>query len=497
MINIENLIKMPNSNTNILVIGDVMVDEYYFGDIKRISPEYPVPVFSYKYNKLVLGGASNVACNLNNIHCNVDLMSVIGDDYAGSKLLELCKENKINTEKIFIDKNRPTTVKTRILNQNGAQILRIDKELAENIAHKHVENIQNALISEIEKYDIILLSDYLKGVLTDELTKIIIDIANKNGVKVIVDVKGDNSLKYCGAFMLKPNLKELEILSGMSVNSKEKIINACRKIKEQANLSSIVVTLGGEGMLLLSENNDVVEIRTKAKEVFDVTGAGDTVLAYLGAMIANRFSLEDAMEIANYAAGIKVGYVGTKPVKLEDVISGIQKDNSDYSSIIARKFNTKILAKEKLVKALDSMRNKKIIFTNGCFDILHLGHISYLEKAKEKGDLLIVGVNSDDSVKRLKGKNRPIIDENERMAMLASLECVDYVVPFSEDTPLELIELLRPNILVKGADYKDKIVIGSDFVVNNGGNVELLDFVEGKSTTSIVDKIKYILKNEE
>lgn len=480
MINLKILQDLKNSKKKVLVIGDVMIDEYYVGDIKRISPEFPVPVFNFISSKSVLGGAANVAANLRAINITTGLMTVIGNDELGKNLIEKCENLSISTEMIFKDNDRTTTLKTRLLNQNNAQVIRLDKESTGSISQDMEQRLVKAFESTVSAYDVILISDYNKGLLTEGLTRKIIDVSNKNAKKVIIDVKDKNVKKYSYSYLLKPNLKELQMLTGMRAKTDEEILNACKAMVSLCSVAAILVTLGSEGMLYYDINRSF-KISTAAKEVFDVTGAGDTVLAYIGAAIANGIEMEHAVEIANLAAGIKVGKSGTSAVSIEDLIAEIMSNKKCVLSYEEKIINQKGL--DKLKKA------GKIVFTNGCFDILHFGHVSYLQEAKRLGDTLIVGVNSDESIKRLKGIDRPIVPLKERMGMLASLECVDFVISFEQDTPLELIKEICPQVLVKGADYKEKEIVGSDFVIANGGSVELINFIKGISTTNIIDKI--------
>lgn len=475
----ESYIKLQNPTSNVLVIGDVMIDQYYCGYVNRISPESPVPVFNYKDSYYRLGGAGNVAANLVSISGKVSLMSVIGNDPYGNKLKEILKELNINYTFVLSDENRTTTVKTRLLAQNNQQIIRMDRENDEEIPI----NIQGILLEKltlnIGEFDVVLVSDYLKGLLTEKFLQEIIQICNDNKKKVIIDIKGDNLNKYKGAYLLKPNNKELEDILKCKLSNDRELVEAAKRLKKKADTKAILVTCGEKGMVLIDEYDNVKYIHTIAREVFDVTGAGDTVLSYLGSSIASGLSLYDAAEIANVAAGIKVGKVGTSIVEFEEI--------EQYFNNKPVNIKKNITLKEYL--NIKNHINKIVVFTNGCFDILHVGHVRYLKQAAELGDILIVGVNSDKSIKRLKGEKRPVICEKDRVEMLANLDFIDYLITFDEDTPYELIKLIQPDLLVKGRDYKIEDVVGKDIVEKKGGKVVLIPLVEGVSTTDIVEKI--------
>jgi len=463
----------------IAVVGDLMIDHYLWGKTSRISPEAPVPVVEIEKEEDRLGGAGNVVNNLISLGAEVIVSSVIGKNH--KRMIKLLKEKNVDTSGIFIDNLRETIIKSRII-ASHQQVIRYDKESIEPISKEFEEKIINFLQQNIDKIEIILLSDYEKGVLTKTLTQKIIKLANRFNKKLIIDPKKDFS-KYVNAWMIKPNKKELEIASSIKIKNRDDLIKAGWKVKKELNLDYLLVTLSEDGMALFSD--EFIEMPTMVKEVYDVTGAGDTVLAALGYFLSRSNNVIEAMHFANAAAAVVVGKLGSATVNLEEIKEAQRKiDNSvDYKIV---DFETI----EKIVKEL-KQNSKKIVFTNGCFDILHIGHVKYLQKAKSLGDKLIVGVNSNESVKRLKGEDRPINDEYDRAYLLASLEVVDYVVIFKEDTPYELIKKIKPDILVKGADYKDKEVVGSDIAKE----VRLIEFVEGKSTTNIIEKIKLRIEN--
>lgn len=472
--------KLANSKCNILVIGDVMVDEYYSGSVNRISPESPVPVFNYKENYYRAGGAANVAANIAALKGKVSLMAIIGRDEYGNILKDILQDLNINHKWVITDQNKITTVKTRLLAQNYQQMIRIDREDNKEISIDLQEMLLEELKANINQFDIILVSDYLKGFLTEEFLQRVIQICNQSNKKVIIDIKGGNLKKYKGAYLLKPNKKELSDILKFKILKDDEIIGAAKQLKREANTKAVLVTCGEKGMVLIDEKDEEMQISAIAKEVFDVTGAGDTVLSYLGFSIANKLSLNESAQVANVAAGIKVGKVGTSIVRLDEV--------AEYYYRTSEK-SVKIISIDEYLKIKLNYQNKKVVFTNGCFDILHIGHIRYLKKAAELGDKLIVGVNSDNSIKRIKGEKRPIISEKDRIEMLASLVFIDHIIKFEENTPYELIKIIQPDVLVKGSDYKPEEVVGKEIVERNGGKVVLMPLEEDFSTTSIIEKI--------
>lgn len=475
MSNLNNI-----QSKNILVIGDVMLDTYFTGDVKRISPEAPVPVFRKKTERSVLGGAANVATNLIAAGQKVSIMTMVGNDDIGKRLREIFEEQGINTSLMLL-LDRHTTEKTRFLTSNNQQVLRLDVEDTEPLSEADCGQLIDALDEKIDSFDLILMSDYLKGLLTYDFTQAVIHTAKENNIPVIIDVKDPKSEKYNQATLLKPNLKELGDITGLTVDTNEQIIEASKELKNRCHCEYVLTTCGGRGMVLVGDG-DPYFIPAFGQEVFDVTGAGDTTIAYFGACMVNGFSLCEAVDIANLAAGIQVSKVGTSSVYWSEIRSKIvdQTEMAAHKIISGRAINSFRKDHEK----------QKIVFTNGCFDILHVGHIRYLQEAAKLGDVLIVGLNSDASVKRLKGNERPINIENERAEMLGALGFIDYVTIFDDDTPLELIKIIQPDVLVKGGDYEPDEIVGKKEVEERGGKLILIPFVKGKSTTNIIKKIK-------
>ncbi len=469
------------NSKNILVIGDVMLDTYFNGEVKRISPEAPVPVFRKKSERSVLGGAANVAANLVAADQKVSMMAMVGKDETGTRLREIFESQGINTD-LIISLDRKTTEKTRFLAGNHQQVMRLDVEDTDELGEDDCKLLLSELENKIDKYDLILISDYLKGLLTFDFTQGVIYMAKDHNIPVIIDVKDPKHSKYNHATLLKPNLKELADLTRLKVDTDEQIIRASKELMERCHCQYVLTTCGARGMVLVGDGEPYF-ITAEGQEVFDVTGAGDTTIAYLAACMVNGFSMRESVEIANLAAGIQVGKVGTSSVYWREVREHLadQKEGAIH----------KLLQRNVVETFRCDHEGQKIVFTNGCFDILHVGHIRYLQEAAKLGDVLVLGINSDSSVKRIKGPERPINSELERAEMLCALGFIDYVVIFEEDTPLELIKKIQPDVLVKGGDYNNEYVIGTNEVESRGGKLVLIPFVEGKSTTNIIEKIKH------
>lgn len=467
----------------ILVIGDIMLDRYRYGEATRISPEAPVPVLLEDKERYysVPGGAANVAMNIAGGGGDVGVFSIVGNDFSGKELLSLLDKNNIDTSFVIKSTDRITTLKTRFIAQNNQQIMRVDDEMTEEVPFEALQEMVRRIEKRIEDFSIFVLSDYNKGFLSEIIIDEIRRIALKARIKVIADVKGRNSNKYRELFLVKPNRKELEDLTGKKALSLKEVSENAVSFCKDYNVAYCVVTCGKDGMLLADRNRKLLELKSDVKEVFDVTGAGDTVLAYIAVGLASGNSVDAALIKSNIAAGIQVSKFGTSPVYEHEVNQFEIKETNSYSR--------KIIDLDTVKKILNH-NHKKVVFTNGCFDILHIGHITYLNKAARLGDLLIVGINSDASVKRLKGSNRPINNIGQRAAVLSSLEFVDYVIVFDEDKPTRLISEIKPDVLVKGADYAKKEIVGWDIVEAYGGEVKTIDLVNGVSTTNIIQKIE-------
>jgi D-beta-D-heptose 7-phosphate kinase / D-beta-D-heptose 1-phosphate adenosyltransferase len=478
---VESLFSRANE-IRALIVGDLMIDEYLWGKAERISPEAPVQVVDVVREELRLGGAGNVANNLVALGSKVTVCSVIGGDENGTILRHAFTGKGIDVSGILEDPMRLTSKKSRVVAAHQ-QIVRIDRESREPLRVESEEKVVAFIRNEAARYDVILVSDYLKGTLTEAVLKAVVEAGRAQGIPVVVDPKGSDYGRYQGATILTPNRKEAELASGIRIDGDEGLARAAGALLKDADLAALLVTRSEEGMSLFQASGGTVHIPTVAREVYDVTGAGDTVLAVIGLVLACGRSFEQAARLANVAAGIAVGKLGTSTVSPAEIIDEVGRGHRDSDA--------KIKNLDVLAAIIDEERSKgkKVVFTNGCFDLLHAGHVKYLQKARSFGDLLVLGLNSDASVRRLKGDRRPLIEEEERAHLLAALDCIDYLVLFDEDTPLELIRALRPLVLVKGGDYTPEGVVGKDVVESYGGRVELVEFVDGRSTTGIIEKI--------
>ena len=454
----------------ILIIGDLMLDHYVWGSVERISPEAPVQILKITRENNRLGGASNVALNLIALGAKAHICGIVGDDMDGKNIINLLDSAGVNRDLLCVKSDFQSIKKTRFIASNQ-QVLRVDRESVDmSLDSQTLARIGDSL----EQFSAIILSDYGKGALSVDFTKQIIALANDKKIPILCDPKGDDYSKYANATLLTPNRKEAQIATNIRIDSRDSLLSALKKLKNDYNLKYGLITLSEDGMAIY--DSKLTQIPTLAKEVYDVTGAGDTVISALAFGLCNGMDIQTSAKFANAAAAVVVGKIGSAQATRAEILSIMGGDmHIDEIELIA-----------------DLKRSgKKIVFTNGCFDILHLGHISYLREAKSYGDILVVGLNSNESVRRLKGDSRPINDESDRAQILRELECVDFVIIFDEDTPLNLIAKIQPDILVKGADYKGKEVVGSEIV----SDVRLVDFVEGKSTSEIVNKIKGV-KNE-
>ena len=472
------MIELKNKSPNLLVIGDLMIDQYFWGKSERISPEAPVQVINVNNESMVLGGAGNVINNLKVLGSNVDVISVIGNDENAIKLKNLLIAINVDIKYLITENNRITSQKNRII-ASQQQVVRYDRESTDEITALSQKLILETFKRIINNYDIVLISDYGKGILSTKLTQSIINVASQNNKKVLVDPKGLNYSKYKGAYLLTPNLKEASDATNINIIDDETLSKAIIQLKTSCKLEISLVTLSEKGIAIY--DNDLRIHPTTSKEVYDVTGAGDTVLASLGFSLACNLSIDQAVKFANLAAGVVVGKIGSATSSLNEIIEYESSLNKSSSDVHIKTLEEITLLSEELTS-----RGKNIVFTNGCFDLLHAGHVRYLEAAKRYGDVLILGLNSDRSVSSLKGPNRPINDEMDRAYILAALEVVDYVVIFDEATPYNLIKKIKPKTLVKGSDYEGKEVVGEDIV----DELILVEFTEGKSSSRTIQKIK-------
>lgn len=475
------MFNLQGKSPKLLVIGDLMIDHYLWGSCERISPEAPVQVINVDNESTVLGGSGNVINNLKALGAQVDVISVIGGCEISDELRGLLTKIDVNVEHLIVQKDRITSKKSRIIAAQQ-QVVRYDRESTNEISTKSQTIILNTFKKIITNYDAVLLSDYGKGVLTAYLTQSLITIANNNNKKVLIDPKGLDYSKYKGAYLLTPNKKEASEATQINIHDDATLTKAITHLKTNCDLDVSLITLSEQGVAIYDDHDDELRIHpTVAREVFDVTGAGDTVLASLGFALSCGLDIDNSVEFANLAAGVVVGKIGSATATLNEIIeyeSSLNKSTSDE--------HIKTLDEIITLSTELKSRDKKIVFTNGCFDLLHAGHVRYLETAKSFGDMLILGLNSDRSVTALKGKGRPINTQLDRAYILAALEAVDYVVIFDEDTPYDLIKAIKPHVLVKGGDYEGQDVVGQDIA----DELKLVQFVDGKSTTKTIEKIQ-------
>ena len=472
-------LEMPQfQHARLLVIGDVMLDRYWHGEASRVSPEAPVPVVKVGNREDRPGGAGNVALNMAALGSAVRLVGIVGNDEAGLELL-----SRLNAAGVYCDflqsADKPTITKLRVIGQHQ-QLIRLDFE--QEFEAADIIGLQGKVKSLIGDSQVMVLSDYGKGALQE--TANLIELGRSKDIPIIVDPKGTNFEKYRGATLLTPNLSEFEAVAGYS-NNEEEFVNKGLRLVKDLNLEAILITRGEHGMTLIRPDSPELHLPARAQEVFDVTGAGATVIAVLAAAMAAGEGLADSTALANLAAGLVVGKLGTAAISGPELRRAVL-DELDFGRGVMTAEQLRIAVQD--AKAHD----EKIVFTNGCFDIVHAGHVGYLAKAKQLGDRLIVAINDDESAHRLKGPGRPINPVERRMAVLAGLEAVDWVVSFSEDTPEPLLEFLQPEVLVKGGDYTMDEVVGGDYVNSYGGEVRVLEFLDDCSTSAIMEKMKEV-----
>jgi D-beta-D-heptose 7-phosphate kinase/D-beta-D-heptose 1-phosphate adenosyltransferase len=468
-------------NREVWILGDVMLDEYVTGDVRRISPEAPVPVLRVGGVQHRLGGAANVARQVVTMGARAVLAGVVGDDGYGRKLVEECVALGIDARATCIDSTRRTTRKLRVISQ-GQQLLRLDWEDPQPCAQAVARDLFTRLVNGPEP-DVIVLSDYGKGVLGDVLIQTVVGFARMHGCRVLVDPKRRDLAAYRGASILTPNLGELALAAGQTLDPDDldSVAAAARPFVAAAELEAMIVTLSDRGMLIVCASGAAEHVPAVRRAVADVTGAGDTAMAALAATLAAGATPRQAAEIANAAAGLSVAEVGAVAIEPAKIAHALADSSGD-----------KVLSRHELEArtATWRMAGKRIVFTNGCFDLLHTGHLSLLQEAARLGDVLVLAINSDDSVRRLKGPERPIVTASERAALLAALRCVDAVTIYDEDTPIETLRAVRPHVLVKGQDYGLAEVVGRELVEADGGKVVLVPLVAEKSTSEMVSRIR-------
>ena len=466
---------------NILVVGDLMVDEYLWGDVERISPEAPVQVVTIKDEDFSLGGSGNVVSNVVALGAKVSAVGVIGTGTDGQLLLNKLIELGVDIAGIFQDSNRPTTRKTRIIASNQ-HVLRIDRETKESISEPAFEAIAKYLEDKIPDVDVVLISDYGKGLITEALMARLIAAAQKHKKITIADPKGLDFSKYSGVSLITPNKKEAALASGIEVVDEKTLIEAGNKILQRVDIDKLLITCGKDGMVLFDRNKAPYKIRAETRQVYDVSGAGDTVLAVFGLSVASGISFEDGAVLANTSAGIVVGKVGTATVSRQELSSALKHDDISLKH--------KDLSELPVLIQDMKKKGKRLVMTNGCFDLLHAGHIMLFSASKKLGDVLIVAIDDDDSVRDLKGKGRPVISARERVRVISALDSVDYVVVFSSQELSKLIEIIRPDVLTKGSNYASEEVFGRELVEQLGGRVVLIPVTEKISSTRIINNIR-------
>jgi len=486
----EKLLKTVTQlgSPKVLIVGDFMLDVYIYGDALRISPEAPVPVLKVIETNYSCGGAAAVAANLVALGAVARCLGVIGDDRNGKILEEMLLSAGVDIASLFTVEDRPTICKQRLIglaqHRHPQQLIRMDHEVTEPLNAQKCEKILRAYEDNLHHVDIVCLQDYNKGLLNPSLCHEMIQLAKQAGKKVLVDPSlSSDSSKYVGATVITPNRKEASAMVGFEIKDAETAARAAEKLADKLKLEAVVITLDREGAYLKTQQISEL-IPTKPRSVYDVTGAGDTVLATLAVALAGGCSYKLAVQLSNIAGGIEVEKFGVATVTIDEIVNEIVSEN--------RAKNGKIRSLDSLVQDLNWHRRQKdkIVFTNGCFDVVHRGHIEFLKFCKLQGDIVVVGLNSDSSVKAIKGPERPINNQHDRAAILAALETVDYITIFDEPEPLNIIEKIKPDVLVKGQDWQDRGVVGTEFVESYGGTVVLAPLVEGKSSTSVIERIK-------
>ena len=488
----KNLIDILNSvnEVRVAVVGDLILDKYVWGEVTRISQEAPIPVLNVTYNEVRPGGSGNVIYNLKELGATVYSCGIVGNDKDGETLINEISKLKTDVTGIFKDNTRTTTVKTRMMGHLHSagkgiqQLLRVDYEDSHNITPEQENKIVKYLESVASNCDVFIISDMDKGLLTHGVYCKIRALSNKYSIPVLVDPKlGGNYSQYKGFTAITPNRYETELATNIKITDINSLKMAGKKLIDTLDMKYVLITIDKDGMFLFNKDYDYDIIHASPREVNDVSGAGDVVISVLGFLTGGGTTFNDAARIANIAAGIAVKKIGATPVNKEEIMMELLQKHDPL--------NYKIKGIDRLLETLNlhRKRGEKIVFTNGCFDLLHIGHIEYLKFSRLQGDVLVIGLNSDSSVGKLKGPSRPLIAHEERAKLLSALEDVDYVTIFNENTPEELIKLIKPDVLVKGEDWRNAGVVGREFVESYGGNVVLAPLVEGISTSNIVSRI--------
>ena len=479
----------------VLVVGDLMLDRYVWGDAERISQEAPVILLHADKREERLGGASSVATMLRALGARVMLAGVLGADSNGERIRQILQDQGIDDEAVLVDSARPSTVKERYIgraqHRHPQQMIRVDYEVREPLSAAREEELCHAITQQMRRADIVLISDYDKGVCTAGLLSATISTARGLDLRVIADpIRGKDYRKYHGCSAMTPNRLEAGLATGRVIDTNAEALESATQLRERLEMEAAIVTLDKEGMALVHRDGRREIFPTRPRAVYDITGAGDMVLSVLGMALAAGADFDPAIRLANIAGGLEVEKIGVATVTREEILADILHTGAAGKSEFGPGLE-KLRKRETLLRDLEGRRlsGQKIVFTNGCFDVLHAGHVQYLREARAQGDLLVVGLNSDESVRKLKGQGRPVNGLDARAFVLGSLEAVDYVTVFSEPTPLELIQALQPDVLVKGADYRREEVIGAEFVEAMGGRLHLARLREGYSTTRLLQML--------
>ena len=467
----------------LLVVGDLMIDEYVWGTVERISPEAPVQVVEVYNEEYTLGGSGNVANNLVTLGAQVSVLGVIGTGRAGAQLLKNLSALGVDTRGVIQEAGRPTTKKTRIIAEHQ-QVLRIDRETKKEIAPHTFKTLAKLAASMIPDVDVILISDYGKGLITRDLIAALVKLSQKHGKTTIADPKGLDFTKYAGVSLLTPNKREASLASGVEIVNEKSLLAAGRSLLQHSGIEKLLITCGKDGMVFFESDHRHIKISTNAREVYDVSGAGDTVVAVLGLGLAAGLSYQEAVTLANTAAGIVVGKVGTATVSRKELAEALQQSSNDTVSK-----NKSLKELSEICRKLQNDR-KRIVLTNGCFDLLHVGHIKLFTASKQLGDVLIVAIDDDDSVRRLKGADRPVISSTERVGILSALDSVDYVTVFATRELDTVIKSIRPDVLTKGSNYESETVEGHEIVEGYSGRVEIIPITADISSSQIIKNIK-------
>ncbi len=470
----------------IVVAGDFMFDHYVYGNAQRLSPDAPVPVLAIEREKWMPGGASNVCLDLLALKCKVSAIGLVGKDDAGKNLKQNLRDSGCHVAGLIADSDRRTTIKQNFVglaqHRHPQKMFRADIEDRFPIADAVAEKLIAAAKRQLNKASVLIIEDYNKGAMTPAVCQSLIAIANQQGIPVLVDPAAiEDYKKYTGATCITPNRTEAALATGLNQDEPQAM---AKKLLREFKLQTVVLTIDKHGALLLEKKKAPKIIPTEARSVYDVTGAGDMVIAMLGAALSNGADWTTATELANMAAGLEVERFGIVPIELDEVLLALlERQHAELG---------KVRTLEQLGPELAAYRKqgRRIAFTNGCFDILHAGHVAYLRQARAQGDLLVLGVNADASIRRIKGPDRPVNRQDDRLMVLSELESVDYVVVFNEDTPMKLLHAIKPDVLVKGGDYAKNQVVGAAYVESHGGCVIVVDLVKGRSTTNIIQKIE-------